>query len=650
MRPTFVAPELDPELGIAHCLTPESLDRALTRDARTRSAAMVVSPTYFGACADVAALAEVAHSHGVPLVVDEAWGAHLAFHPDLPGARARGRRRPRGLEHPQDRRQPDPVGDAPPRPGAAGRIDADDRRPLRDPGRVDQPELAAARLARRRSPLRGHPRARAARRRPCQRWTRSATRCARSTASTCSTSSLAGRSGRRRLRPAAPRDRRPRHRRDRLRLASILRELDDIDLELAGENVVVAIFGIGEPAGRRASDWSRRCARRSRRSASGRDRSREDCAAAAVGRAGDDPREAFLGPQEVVPRSRPLRPDRRRVARRLPAGNPERAARRAAHGRDARATSRRRSSTAAACAAPATAGSTPSASWRRPAELDWGVIDETAPLADVLVGPPDHFRWLPTSAISKAALASGRDLTPQDVATAHAELVGGLLGRRRSGPPLGARSGAPLPGVRPRLEHLVRCRADRHAAPPVVAAGGIRGRDPLLRDGGHPHPRDGDRRRARGRATWSSSRPRSRCSATATSAPRNRPPSRSRAGCASAGGRSGSSRSIPTGSISTCSSAWRLRAWPCSARRPRRTGCAGGWPGTPSSYSRSAPTTLSRCARTSSHSAATVSSPPPARRRISACRPSGSTSTTPIVAVHDGWRRTALPLQPLRRG
>ena len=45
---------------------------------------MVVSPTYFGACADVAALAEVAHSRDVPLIVDEAWGAHLHFHPDLP--------------------------------------------------------------------------------------------------------------------------------------------------------------------------------------------------------------------------------------------------------------------------------------------------------------------------------------------------------------------------------------------------------------------------------------------------------------------------------------------------------------------------------------------------------------------------------------
>lgn len=83
MRPTFVAPELDPELGIAHGLTPDSLAAALD-ETPGAVAALVVSPTYFGACADVAGLAEAAHSRGVPLVVDEAWGAHLHFHPDLP--------------------------------------------------------------------------------------------------------------------------------------------------------------------------------------------------------------------------------------------------------------------------------------------------------------------------------------------------------------------------------------------------------------------------------------------------------------------------------------------------------------------------------------------------------------------------------------
>jgi arginine decarboxylase len=83
MRPTFVAPELDPELGIAHGLTPDSLAAGLEQTPGA-VAAMVVSPTYFGACADVAGLAEVAHERGVPLVVDEAWGAHLRFHPALP--------------------------------------------------------------------------------------------------------------------------------------------------------------------------------------------------------------------------------------------------------------------------------------------------------------------------------------------------------------------------------------------------------------------------------------------------------------------------------------------------------------------------------------------------------------------------------------
>jgi len=83
LRPSFVAPELDAELGIAHCLLPGQLDAAIAATPGA-AAAWIVSPTYFGAAADVRALAEVAHAHGVPLIVDEAWGAHLAFHEDLP--------------------------------------------------------------------------------------------------------------------------------------------------------------------------------------------------------------------------------------------------------------------------------------------------------------------------------------------------------------------------------------------------------------------------------------------------------------------------------------------------------------------------------------------------------------------------------------
>ena len=83
LMPHFAAPEVDPELGIIHCLTPAAL--AATLDGCPEAAAaIVVSPTYFGAAADVAGLADVAHERGIPLVVDEAWGGHLRFHPDLP--------------------------------------------------------------------------------------------------------------------------------------------------------------------------------------------------------------------------------------------------------------------------------------------------------------------------------------------------------------------------------------------------------------------------------------------------------------------------------------------------------------------------------------------------------------------------------------
>lgn len=79
----FVAPEYDRELGITHCVTPESLGRALDENAGA-GAVFVVSPTYYGMAADIAALAEVAHDRDVALVVDQAWGPHFGFHADLP--------------------------------------------------------------------------------------------------------------------------------------------------------------------------------------------------------------------------------------------------------------------------------------------------------------------------------------------------------------------------------------------------------------------------------------------------------------------------------------------------------------------------------------------------------------------------------------
>lgn len=101
--PFFADTPLDAALGVAHAVTPGALAAALDTAAAACAAApacvagpgavkrqprvalaLVVSPTYFGAAADVAALAQVAHSRGVALAVDEAHGAHWVFDPRLP--------------------------------------------------------------------------------------------------------------------------------------------------------------------------------------------------------------------------------------------------------------------------------------------------------------------------------------------------------------------------------------------------------------------------------------------------------------------------------------------------------------------------------------------------------------------------------------
>jgi lysine decarboxylase len=82
---SFVSPEYDEELGMAHGVTPAALEAALARSPEI-SAAFIVSPTYYGMAADIGGCAEVAHAAGVALVVDCAWGSHFGFHPALPGS------------------------------------------------------------------------------------------------------------------------------------------------------------------------------------------------------------------------------------------------------------------------------------------------------------------------------------------------------------------------------------------------------------------------------------------------------------------------------------------------------------------------------------------------------------------------------------
>ncbi|MGE5370349.1 MAG: aminotransferase class I/II-fold pyridoxal phosphate-dependent enzyme [Solirubrobacterales bacterium] len=73
----------DPELGIALAVDPEAVWEAV--DAEPNLAAMLlVSPAYFGTVGDTSEIASILHARNIPLLVDEAHGAHFAFHPEAP--------------------------------------------------------------------------------------------------------------------------------------------------------------------------------------------------------------------------------------------------------------------------------------------------------------------------------------------------------------------------------------------------------------------------------------------------------------------------------------------------------------------------------------------------------------------------------------
>jgi arginine decarboxylase len=82
-HPIFIAPEYDPQWDLVHCITPASVAKALAQYPDTK-AVLMVSPTYHGVGGDVGAIAHLVHQHNIPLLVDEAHGAHFGFHPDLP--------------------------------------------------------------------------------------------------------------------------------------------------------------------------------------------------------------------------------------------------------------------------------------------------------------------------------------------------------------------------------------------------------------------------------------------------------------------------------------------------------------------------------------------------------------------------------------
>jgi arginine decarboxylase len=81
--PVFMQPEIDKNLGIAHGVTPETVEKTLKNNTDAK-AVLLINPTYYGVATDIKRIAEIVHSYDIPLIVDEAHGPHLGFIENLP--------------------------------------------------------------------------------------------------------------------------------------------------------------------------------------------------------------------------------------------------------------------------------------------------------------------------------------------------------------------------------------------------------------------------------------------------------------------------------------------------------------------------------------------------------------------------------------
>ncbi len=81
--PVFMEPEIDKKLGIAHGVTPETVEKTLKENPDAK-AVLIINPTYYGVATDIKKIADTVHSYDIPLIVDEAHGPHLAFSEKLP--------------------------------------------------------------------------------------------------------------------------------------------------------------------------------------------------------------------------------------------------------------------------------------------------------------------------------------------------------------------------------------------------------------------------------------------------------------------------------------------------------------------------------------------------------------------------------------
>ena len=82
LTPVYLYPREDSHTGILLDISPERVAEALERE--MVSCVVLTSPTYEGIVSDIGAIADICHGKDIPLIVDEAHGAHFAWGQQFP--------------------------------------------------------------------------------------------------------------------------------------------------------------------------------------------------------------------------------------------------------------------------------------------------------------------------------------------------------------------------------------------------------------------------------------------------------------------------------------------------------------------------------------------------------------------------------------
>ncbi|VVA27945.1 PREDICTED: arginine decarboxylase [Prunus dulcis] len=87
--PKYIIPDYNFDWDIAGGVTPSQVETAIKeveKEGQKPAAVLVTSPTYHGICSNLSEITQLCHSRGIPVIVDEAHGAHLGFHPQMPNS------------------------------------------------------------------------------------------------------------------------------------------------------------------------------------------------------------------------------------------------------------------------------------------------------------------------------------------------------------------------------------------------------------------------------------------------------------------------------------------------------------------------------------------------------------------------------------